>query len=201
MYIRVAGKVLLNPIPKRSITGGLKIAYVKRLPQLDIRRAQIDTVTTLNNEITTLVLDITQEIQKDELLEENYFCIVNADGDQTMKSIPYTNIDETTGIVTIAAGFTFEDGETITADDYLVRGTDSTNRSELADTCERYLNGYCNWKVLRRDSSGDSVEQTTELVALQTEIVEIYKETDDDIKYPAIDDVQFLDDEDLWAYY
>jgi hypothetical protein len=201
MYIRKAGKLLLNPVPDRSVANGLKINYVKRLPALDIRRARVASVTTLNNEITALTLDTTVDFQRDELIQENYFCAVNKDGDQVMRRIPFDNIDAATGIVTISAGFEFEAGETISVGDYITRGKDSTNRSDLADICEPYLVQYMNWKILRRDSSSDSAEQTPELIAMRDEIVEIYKTTDDDIKYPAIEDVQFIDDEDLWNYY
>ena len=201
MYIRAAGKIILNPIPKKTIVNGLKVAYVKRLPELDIRRAVVLSVTTSGNQITALTFDPNSDFQREALLDESYFCIVNKDGDQVMKAIPYDNIDATTGIVTISAGFTFEDGETISVGDYAVRGKDTTNKSELANTCERYLSAYLNWKIFRRDSSSDSAEQTPELMEMQREIVEIYKQVDDDIKFPAIEDAQFIDDEDLWNYY
>lgn len=201
MYIRSAAKILLNPIPQRSVPTGLLIAYVKKLPTLDIRRAKVLSVTTSGNTIVSLTLDPNSDFQRDALLEENYFSITNRDGDQTMKGVPWDNIDATTGLVTVGAGFEFEDGETISVGDYVVRGKDATNRSEMPDTCERYLQAYINWKILKRDSSGDSAEQTEELLAMQTEIVEIFKETDDDIKFPAIEDAQFIDDEDLWNYF
>lgn len=201
MYIRASGNVILNPTPKKSVVNGLRVAYVKRLPELDIRRAKIDTVATVGNQITSLTLDVGADFQRDSLLEDDYFCVVNRSGDQVMKAIPYDNIDATTGLVTITAGFEFEDGETISDGDYLVRGKDTTNRSELADTCERYLVAYLNWKIFRRDSSSDSAEQTPELLAMQEEIVDIYKETDDDIKFPAIEDTQFIDDDELWNFF
>lgn len=201
MYIRSTGTVLLNPIPGRNVTNGLKISYVKKLPELDIRRAKILTAVVSGNTITSLILDTTADFDREALLEENYFCSVNKNGVQTMRRIPWDNIDASTGLVTVSPGFEFDDGETIVDGDYIVRGRDSTNQSELADTCERYFSAYLNWKVLRRDSSSDSAEQTPELVEMRNEIVEIYKETDDDIKFPAIEDAQFIDDEDLWNYY
>lgn len=201
MYIRKSGKLMLNPIPSRSISNGIRLNYVKKVPDLDIRRAKILSVTTTGNTIASLTLDVNADFQRDELLEENYFCAVNKDGDQTMRRIPWDNIDASTGIVTISPGFTFDSGETLAAGDYIVRGRDATNRSELADTCERYLSAYLNWKILRRDSSSDSAEQAPELLEMLNEIVDIYKETDDDVKFPAIEDAQFIDDDDLWNYF
>lgn len=198
-YIRNSGKLLLSPIPSRSVPGGLKVAYVKRLPDLDIRRARISSVTTSDNQITSLILDTSQEIQLAELLKESYFCVVKPTGEQVMRSIPYTNINEITGAVDIEPSFVFDEGETISAGNYLVRGIDSTNISPLPDSCERYLSAYCDWKILKRDSSADSAEQTSELFQMREEIVDIFAMVDDDVKQIAIQDTQFIDDDETFG--
>jgi len=200
-YIRKTGSLVLNPTPSTSVSNGLRVFYVKKLPTLDVRRAKILTATTLNNTITSLVADITAFFDVDSLQQENYICTVNRDGSQTMRRIPIDNIDSVTGIITIAPGFVFVDGETIVDGDYIVSGYDATNKSNMSDTCERYFSAYLNWKIFRRDSSSDSAEQTPELIEMQTEIVEIHKKTDDDIKFPAISDAQFIDDDDQWNFY
>lgn len=199
LYIRRSGKLILYPTPDRTIQDGLTIAYVKKLPRLDIRRATIKAVTTTGNQITSLQLDDAAELYRDELLKHPYFCVVNAIGEQTMRRVRFTDIDNSTSIVTIDPSFEFEDGETIAVGDYLVTGEDTYNVSMLPDTCERFLTAYCNWKVLKRDSSNDSSEQTTELEAMRNEIVDIFSDTDEDTKDIPIVDTQFIDDE-LWEY-
>lgn len=195
LYIRSNNKLLLSPIPNRAVPNGLKLVYIKKAPDLDIRRAKVSSVVLSGNTITSLTLDIAADLQRDELLEENYFCTVDVLGNQTMRRILFTDINTITGEVTIDPSFVFEDGETITAGNYLVKGFDSVNISTLADTCERYLVAYVNFKALKRDSSSDSFEQSQELLSMRGEIVDLFAETDDDVKNISIDDTQFIDDD------
>lgn len=200
-YIRRSGKVVLNPVARTSIAGGLMVAYVRKLSRLDVRRAKVLSVSTSGTTITSLILDTTADLQKTELDKREFFCVVGSNGEQKMKAVPFDNIDDSTGIVTITSGFNFLSTESIAVGDYLVCGKDTTNRCELPETCERFLVSYTNWKILKRDSSNDSAEQTTELQEMRGEIVEIFKDTDDDIKFPAIEDTQFIDNDDLWVTY
>jgi len=200
MYIRRNRQLLLNPIPTKNVVQGLTINYVKKLPDLDKRRAKIATVTLDTNTITSLFLDITAELEREELLKEDHLCIVSKSGDQKMRRIPFTDIDPNTGEVILEA-FTFEDGETAAAGDYIVSGYDAYNLSDLPDTCERYLVSYGKLQMFKRDSSYDSQEATSELMSMRDEIVEIFKEVDDDVKNIPINDTQFIDDMDDWNFY
>jgi len=128
-------------------------------------------------------------------------CVVDRKGDQTMSRIEFTDIDATTGEVTVDPSFVFKEDETAAADDFVVRGFNTTNRSELPDICERYLISYGEWIINRRDSSGDSVESSQELTAMRDDIVDTFKQVDDDVKHVTIEDTQFIDDDDLWTFY
>lgn len=202
MYIRRNNNILLNPVPGQTVQNGLTLNYVQKLPRMDKRRGKIASISidTNTNTITSLFLDVTAELEREELLKEDHLCIVAKGGEQKMARIPFTAIDPSTGEVTLEA-FTFEDGETGVAGDYVVSGFNSYNISSLPDTCERFLVSYGKWEMFKRDSSYDSQEATAELQAMRAEIVEIFSNVDDDTKNIPITDTQFIDDYDDWNFY
>jgi len=180
--------------PSSQATGGLvRITYQKRLATLDIRRAQVASVTTSGNSITSLVLDTSVNLDRDALIEENFITVVKRDGSTQMKNIEIDDINAGSGTVTVTSGFTFEDGETIEVGDYVLRGTDSTTHSRLMETAERYLLSYMGWKIFKRDSSNDAQEQFLEVSQIEQDIIQAISEPDGDVSYVAILDNQYLD--------
>jgi hypothetical protein len=194
-YIRRGGQLLMSPVPDSS-TYKIRVTYVRRLQKLDIRRAQIDTVVTgAGNTITSLTLKTSAVIDDVALATYTQFSVVDKDGIQTMRSIPYDSIDTGSGIVTITPGFAFEDGETITADDYLVAYPNGTNQSEMPDTLERYLVEFMNMKAANKDSSNDSSFVTPDFIEMENEILTLFAEPDDDILTVPLLSQEFTGDE------
>ncbi len=184
-YIRRSGKILLSPIPSSS-TGKLRINYVRRIAELDQRRGRILTVTVddATNQITELTLDVAQsDFDSEVLLQQDFICAVSKLGVQQMSRISIDSIDANTGVVTIDSSFTFDEGETLTVGDYITSGFDSSTHSELPKICERYLIAYGAWKIFKRDSSEDSFEQRNEIKSMETDILEAFGDTTDDIIY------------------
>ena len=192
-YIRRSGQILLQPKPDTS-QGKIRLTYQKQLPRLEIVRGYVSAVTldSVNNQITSLTLDSTQSIDKVELEQETQLTVIDKNGVQKMRNVQFDEVDETTGIVTITSGFTYEDGETIAVGDSIVRGGDSTTHSELPEMCEPFITAYMNWKILKRDSSNDAVEMGQEVAALKAEIVQSFSTTDHDPDFIPILDDQFL---------
>lgn len=199
-YIRLSGQILLNPVPDSAINK-VRLLYINRINRLDKRRALIDSVTTLGTQITSLTLDTTQLIDKAALDREVRFSVVNEDGVTQMRRVKFTNIDDTTGVVTIDPAFNFKNDEneveTISAGDYLVGGGFSTNKSELPFSIERYLLAYMNWKAFKRDSSADSQEAQVELLAIEDDIIQSFSDVDDDIQGIPITSHRFIVDEEI----
>lgn len=182
-YIRRSGKILLQPTPD-SLTGTIRINYVKRLYDLDIRRGKILAVTTSGNSITNLQLDTSlanPQVDIDKLRESDYICVCDKDGNMKMRNIPITGINSATGALLIESGFEFQDGETLEIGDFVVAGKDAVTHSELPKMCERYLIAYAAWKILKRDSSVDSAEQEGELRVMEEDIVNSFAYIDDDV--------------------
>lgn len=189
-YIRRNKEILFAPPPGQS-NGYIRLSYVKKLPKLDKRRATVSAVTldSGTSTITSLTLDTTTTLERAELLDENYFCVVDKDGDLKMASIPFTDIDADTGVVTLGAGFTYETGESISVGDYLVRGEYTCNRSQLQDLCENYI--YSHARMETQDSDSDAPGTNNQLQKMERLLVEItdaYADPHDDVtEIPVLD--------------
>lgn len=189
-YIRRSGQILLQPAPDDN--GTIRITYIQAPPRLDLRRGTVGSVSLSGNSIASLALNPTLNIDRTALLEENYLTVVDKNGIIKMKNIPFTAINETTGVVTVDPGFSFESGETISTGNYVVRGNRSTTNSNLPEICERYLIEYVNIKILNRDSSDDAIGQSAILTAIQEEILATFSEPDKDPDFVTILDGQYL---------
>ena len=179
-YIRKSGKVLLAPIPT---SGKLRINYVKRIPELDLRRGYVNSSPTISDSANwTLALNSTTLLTSTtDLAEHQYICIVDKDGNMKMKNIPLSAVTDV-NTLTLSA-HTAETGEAIVEGDYVVGGKDTTTHSELPRNVERYLIAYCAWKIFKRDSSVDSQEAAQELIQMETDIIESYALISDDVQY------------------
>ena len=189
-YIRQNGQLLLSPVPTTG-AAKLRLTYIKRIYELDTRRGIVSEHTLSGQELTSLTLDPTgvPAIDSDALNEEDYICIVDRDGTMKVRNIPIESVDASTGEVEVVSGFELEDGESISAGDYVVRGQDTTTHSELPRNAERYLLAYCAFKILARDSSTDVGEQSQELMLLEKDIVDSYADIEDDVVYiPILND-------------
>lgn len=181
-YIRQSSKLLLSPVPSTSVSK-LRIVYVKRIDQIDIRRGIISSVSTSGSSITTLIGDLSSTTSLDltALGNAEYLCIVDTYGNVKMRNLPITSVESTTGAITLDASFEFEEGESVAIGDYLVIGKDTSTHSELERNCEKYLLAYATYRLMRRDSSVDAPEENNELISMEKEIAAAYAEVNDDV--------------------
>jgi len=184
-YIRRSGKVLLQPIPNSS-TGAIRVNYQRRVAELSPRIGKVSAVTlnTSTKTITSLTLDVADStFNHDKLIAQDFICAINVLGDQQMVQIQIDDVNITTGVVTVTSSFVFNTGETISVGDFITGGFSSTTHSELPKVCERYILGYLIWKIMKKDSSEDSTEQSQELQSMERDIVSSFAEPDDDITF------------------
>jgi hypothetical protein len=178
-------RVALDPIPRSNITGGIRIIYNQRVPDVDIRRSKV-TTATLNGagtEMTALTLDFTYSAWDDAAWadEDDFLCIVDEAGTIKMASIAYTAINPTTGVVTLAGNHVLQPGESISAGDYVVRGLWASTHSHLPDEAETYLIKYANWEAYSRDSSDDQAPASEKMAMIRKQIIDSYETYNDDI--------------------
>lgn len=193
-YIRRSGKILIQPQPD-DLSGVIRLVYQKRVARLDKRRATVGAVTlnSSTNKITSLTLDTSVLLDSDALSEEEEITIVDRQGNQQMRRILITDVNSTTGVVTVDSSFTYEEFESISVGDYVLRGPDSTTHSDLPEITEKYLTEYMNLRILLRDSSNDSGSIANLLSKVETTIREAFAQPDAEVQYPAILDSQYLE--------
>jgi hypothetical protein len=196
-YIRRSGQIMLTPIPTSS-TGKLRITYTRKLPKLDLRRGSVASVTldSSNNTITALNLDVsTDTVDSTQMDKFTRLSVVDEEGNVKMSNIKYTDIDSSTGVVTIDSNFAYQTGETIEAGNYIVAGNYSSTHVQLDDLVERYLIAYTTLKILQRDSNiTDLSVQQAVLTEMENDILSAYAEVSDDImEIPEI-----ISDDDAW---
>lgn len=183
-YIRLSGQILIAPQP--SSGGKLRINYVQRARELDLRIAQVESAPTLSSSTSwTISLADGFETNTSSLAEHDYICVVDKLGKSIIKNIEIT-ASSSSEITCAAHTVSTADGESasdILANHYIVGGKDTTSHCDLPISVERYLIAYCAWKILKRDSSVDSQEAITELQGLAQEIVNSYAMISDDIQY------------------
>ena len=182
-YIRLSGQILLSPEP--STTGKIRINYVQRNRELDLRGATVTSSDTISSSApwTITIDDSTTNLAS--LSEHDYICVVDKDGESIIKNIPITSVSLTT-ISCSAHEINSTNGETSTsilANHYIVGGKDTTTHCDLPKSVERFLIAYCAWKILKRDSSVDSTEAMQELMNMQAEIVSSYAVISDDVQF------------------
>lgn len=149
-YIIRSDGILFAPVLS---SGTLRINYIKKLNNLGVRMGQISAVTDSGTQVTALTINTASpSFDGTTLADYNYLCVVDRDGNQTMKNIEYTSIDTGTGVITMSP-FTYADGETISTSDFVIAGKDMTNLPEWPDTFESYLIKYAVYEAKLGDSS------------------------------------------------
>ena len=202
-YMRSGNKIILRPRAQGG--GNARLTYQQSQPAADIRRGEILNVVSTATQLTVLELDpasVTAILDVAALNAQNYLTIIDRDGNIKMSRVPISSVDETTGTVTLFGGaHTFETGETASIGNFVCAGPYSSNVCLLPDIAERYLLSYVNWKIFRRDSNVDVNEENMELLAIEKDIVDSFKEPDSDVDYIPILDAQYVGVDDYGTWY
>jgi hypothetical protein len=189
-YIRKNKQILLVPTPANS--GTLRISYIKKLPKLDIRRAKVLSVTQTLSDVTAITLDVNETLDVTELNKRMKFSVVSSEGESVCKNISFSNIDTSTGLVTMTTR-SLATGESISAGDYIVAGEYSTNKSELEDITERYLVSHLRLEMLDRDgNTTGTASQNSKAGEMLSEIIDAFADMGDDNIFPPILDGSYL---------
>lgn len=200
-YIRRSGSIYLLPTPISS-NGLLRLTYTPKAMQMDKRRGLIKAVTTSGSTITNLEINYVNGSTVDltELRKRTRISVVDKYGNIKMENVLVSGITSSASYdatVTVDSSFTFESGETISVDDYIISGPYATTHlpDELGPEVERYIQAYVEYKILARDSSVDSQEMFSVLAEIENDIVGSYADVSDDtMEVPEINN----DQEDWW---
>lgn len=186
-YIRRAGSIILVPTP--SVAGGiLRLTYVPKAIQMDKRRGAISAVTTSGSGITNLEVTYSNGTVVDpaELAKRSRITVVDKYGNIKMENILLESISSSVSYdatLDIDSSFTFQTGETITTNDYIISGGYATTHlpDDMGPEVERYIQTYVEYKIQQRESSVDSQEMFQVLAQIEDDIVSSYADMGDDV--------------------
>lgn len=187
-YIRMSGKIILNPSP--SVSGKLRVHYIQRVRELDLRRAQVNSITSQPNTSSSVSISLLNDnilTDEESLQEHEYVCVVDKLGNTIAKNLPIESISLSNLVIgphtPASEDMSIENGH------YIVGGRDTSTHGDFDRSVERYLIAYCAWKILKRDSSIDSAEAIQELNMMASEIIKSYAVINDDLQtIPEIND-------------
>lgn len=200
-YIRSGDSMLIQPRPSVARTDGLRVTYQRQLPELDIRRGKVLSSTIVTDNVQDITIDLAPLLTRDANLPQiaertledfDFITVVDKAGNIKMNNIPLDSYDETTGVITVVSGFNRTTGQTISAGDYILGGSNSSTHSQLPQTCQRYLIAYASWKILKRDSMVDSKDQAREITEMLKEIVNSFREVTEDQVELELDEGWFI---------
>ncbi len=179
-YSRLAGELLLIP---QATQGKLRINYVKRVNEVDLRRAKVASSESVSSASTwNITLDNAAFLTDTSSLQEHEeVCIVDKKGKIIAKDLPVNALSST--LLTIDPHTSDSEDGAILAGHFVVGGANTSTHGEFDESVERYIIAYCGWKILKRDSSMDSTEAQTELSIMLGDIVKSYAMISDDVQY------------------
>lgn len=194
-FTNATGSFLASP-PPQNASGQFRITYIQRMDNLDKRRGIVSAVTLSATAVTALTLDVSGDppIDSTDLADHEFFCVTSKNGIMQMRNLEFdvdgsSSVNTSTGVVTLeGSSFTFASGETIAVGDYIVGGKDTNTHSILPRNVERYIINFAAYKIVKTDSSIDVKEALQELTFLEADIVNSYREIEEDIHEIAIVD-------------
>ena len=190
-YILRDNKIILSPVPMNTNTE-IRIIYVKSLPDVGPRYAQIESKTLVGS-VLTIVANIVLNDKTLKLSDYfDHFSVVSKDGvfEQKKLSVNSFQIDTPTpGKVTI---ITDSPTGTVTVGSYVVGGLRTSSQSELPDVCEKLLCSITERFIQYIDSSKDANASTALSNEEGTVIIELFKNHTPDSPYPPISNGDYL---------
>lgn len=182
-YITRDNKILISGQNDVAQLQNVRITYFRQLPTLDIRRGRIVapftgtsfSVSNLDTEIFTM---------------DDMFSVAGLDGSQTVKEI-YSS-STSSPMTTTAAKVTEIINAGSGGEQYLLSGSNATNKSILPDVCETYLLDYVRQRIYTRNNYSDGEKQIYFTDKQENEIVSIFSKNKKDDDTIPVTDVEFL---------
>ena len=167
-YITRNAQVLISGQNNSSQLNSIRITYFRQLPTLDVRQGKVSAVVP-STSISTAAAPT------DLYLQDDHISTVDAQGEQVITDIYFTNTSGATLLTTTTTG--------VTTSQYIVAGANSCNKSLLPSACETYLVDYVRQRIYTRNNYDDANKQMYFTEQQRNEIISIFskKSKDDDV--------------------
>jgi len=176
-YITRNNRVLISGQNDVAQLQNVRITYFKQLPTLDMRQAKVQNVTS---GISILLSATPTELY----VMDDHCSAVDAQGDQQVSNIYFTNTSGSTLVTADTTG--------VTTSMYITAGKNSCNKSQLPDACETYLLDYVKQRIYTRNNYEDGNKQMYFTEQQQAEIISIFSKNKKDDDTIPVTDVEFL---------
>lgn len=142
------GKIRLNP---RTGQGNLRVTYRKRVPDLELRKGTVLSITPNDgNPITAIELSTTG-LDTTNLSTAEYLCTVTSRGVQTGVAIPVSSYNSSTREFAVE---NFDPTDwSISVGDYVCIGENVTTHCQLPRDCGDYLRAWAKVECLAHDNN------------------------------------------------
>lgn len=176
-YIIRDNKLIISGKDGYAGYANVRITYFRHLKSLGIRQAKVTAVTP-NTSISLSAAPL-------HLYNVDDHCsTVDAAGDQVVSDIYFTN--------TSGSSLTTTDTTGVAANQYVVAGKNSCNKSELPDICETYLLDYVRQRMYGRNNYNDAGKQEYFTSQQKEQIVSIFSKNKKDSDSLPVTDTDFL---------
>lgn len=171
--------------------GYLNLSYSKKYPKLQKRNGVVTSVTITSGVISAISIDpASSGIDVSEIQDNDYFCVVDKNGTQVAKNIPYDSYDSDTGAFTLSS---FDlDGGTIAVGNYLVIGKNTNNIPLWPDICEGYLLKFMGYMAKYGDSSSWTTEIKSDMSNTFESLSGCFATNSDDISEIPITNLDYI---------
>ena len=183
-YALQGSKYLISPYPRINLVDGVRINYVKKLPDLSPRIGRIKAFTSesfIKMESGFIEGDITEY--------NDYVSIVNKDGEIKHDTIYIDSYNSESGRINTSSAFA-----DASVGDYIVIGKVATSHSELPENCEPLLTSFVERKIQAIDSSSDLNSADVYTEEEKNTIRSLFAKSEHDAKYPSIVDDTYLNE-------
>lgn len=189
-YIRRSGQILLNPIPSTS-RGTIRVSYYRELDDLDIKRAQVNGTPATN----VITVDSMSTVEQLRVNAAEYLSVCDIHGTPMLYGAKISTSGALTTITLEAnvstyllSGFTLANLD----NGQVVLHKYGTTHSQLPQNCERYIKTYMQKRALTIGESNTSLEEDAELLKIEEDILESYKDESRDVEFIPVLDEEIL---------
>lgn len=176
-YYTRDNKVIITGDAPNANFSYIRITYFRRLKSVDVRQGKVNAITPS----TSIGLNATPT---DLYLMDDHASAVDANGDQVVSDIYFTNTSGATLTTTNTAG--------VTTSHYIVAGANACNRPELPEECEPYLLDYVKQRIYTRNNYEDANKQMYFTEQQKEDLISIFSKNKKDDDTIPMTDIGFL---------
>ena len=181
------GFILTPPLDQ----GFLRCTYLGKPDEIAKRSGKITAVTFVGSALTALTVDIAgTEYDLNEILGQNYLCVVDRDGNKKATNISY---DSCSAGVFSGLSYTLLTGESIAVGDYITIGKNTCNAFEWPNICESYFLKHAIYEAKYGDSSTWSKEVEKDMMREKSTLMTSFFMNSDDLAGIPITSADYLD--------